>query len=82
MNQFPLSSDFEWSSASSRRQSSVSSSTVSSASTSILFQSPAPSPGSSSRKQSWQVYDDVVRLDLNPYMTMYRFPSIPGNDQN
>ncbi|KAJ5294254.1 hypothetical protein N7508_009075 [Penicillium antarcticum] len=49
-----------------RRQSTVSSSTVSSASTSILFPSPATSPGSSSRKQSWQFYDDVVRLELTP----------------
>jgi hypothetical protein len=44
---------------------------VSSASTSILFQSPATSPGTSSRKQSWQLYDDVVRLQLNPHMSMY-----------
>lgn len=49
-----------------RRQSTHSSSTVSSASTSVLFPSPATSPGSSSRKQSWQFYDDVVRLELTP----------------
>ncbi|CAG8132309.1 unnamed protein product [Penicillium salamii] len=49
-----------------RRQSSVSTSTVSSASTSVLFSSPTTSPGSSSRKQSWQFYDDVVRLVLTP----------------
>ncbi|KAJ5467511.1 hypothetical protein N7475_005263 [Penicillium sp. IBT 31633x] len=49
-----------------RRQSTVSSSTVSSASTGILFSSPATSSGSSSRKQSWQFYDDVVRLELTP----------------
>ncbi|CDM33649.1 hypothetical protein CBS147339_4087 [Penicillium roqueforti] len=49
-----------------RRQSSHSASTVSSASTSILFPSPATSPGSSSRKQSWQFYDEVVRLELTP----------------
>ncbi|KAJ5721302.1 uncharacterized protein N7483_009236 [Penicillium malachiteum] len=60
--------DQEWASTSSRRQSTVSTSTVSSASTSILFQSPATSPGS--RKQSWQLYDDVVRLELNPHMTV------------
>jgi hypothetical protein len=54
-----------------RRQSSVSTSTVSSASTSILFPSPATSPGSSSRKQSWQFYDDVVRLVLTPSVQMY-----------
>ncbi|KAJ6161267.1 hypothetical protein N7470_004663 [Penicillium chermesinum] len=52
--------DFDdWSSCPSRRQSTISTSTVSSASTSILFQSPATSPGS--RKPSWQLYDDVVR---------------------
>ncbi|KAJ5701734.1 hypothetical protein N7488_009282 [Penicillium malachiteum] len=60
--------DQEWASTSSRRQSTVSTSTVSSASTSILFQSPATSPGS--RKQSWQLFDDVVRLELNPHMTV------------
>ncbi|KAJ5090866.1 hypothetical protein N7532_009550 [Penicillium argentinense] len=60
----------EWESTSSRRQSTVSTSTVSSASTSILFQTPASSPGSNSRKQSWQLYDDVVRLELNPSMTI------------
>ncbi|KAJ5225508.1 hypothetical protein N7468_006733 [Penicillium chermesinum] len=61
--------DFDdWSSCPSRRQSTISTSTVSSASTSILFQSPATSPGS--RKPSWQLYDDVVRLELNPYMTV------------
>ncbi|KAJ5514395.1 hypothetical protein N7463_003947 [Penicillium fimorum] len=49
-----------------RRQSTLSASTVSSASTSILLPSPATSPGSSSRKQSWQYYDDVVRLELTP----------------
>ncbi|KAJ6138140.1 hypothetical protein N7471_004626 [Penicillium samsonianum] len=49
-----------------RRQSTQSASTVSSASTSILFPSPATSPGSSSRKQSWQFYDEVVRLELTP----------------
>ncbi|OQE90301.1 hypothetical protein PENNAL_c0012G02957 [Penicillium nalgiovense] len=49
-----------------RRQSTTSSSTVSSASTGILFPSPTTSPGSSSRKQSWQFYDDVVRLELTP----------------
>ncbi|KAJ5185077.1 hypothetical protein N7491_007052 [Penicillium cf. griseofulvum] len=49
-----------------RRQSNLSASTVSSSSTSILFSSPATSPGSSSRKQSWQLYDDVVRLELTP----------------
>ncbi|KAJ5389726.1 uncharacterized protein N7496_000794 [Penicillium cataractarum] len=70
-HQFPYSPDFhEWESISSRRESTVSTSTVSSASTSILFQSPATSPGTSSRKQSWQLYDDVVRLQLNPSMTI------------
>ncbi|KAJ5579750.1 uncharacterized protein N7459_005735 [Penicillium hispanicum] len=58
----------EWESTSSRRQSTVSTSTVSSASTSVLFQSPATSPGS--RKQSWQLYDDVVRLELTPSVTI------------
>lgn len=53
-----------------RRQSTHSSSTVSSASTSVLFPSPATSPGSSSRKQSWQFYDDVVRLELTPSVQM------------
>ncbi|KAJ5175084.1 uncharacterized protein N7482_000961 [Penicillium canariense] len=68
---FPLSPDFqEWASTASRRESTVSTSTVSSASTSILFQSPATSPGTSSRKQSWQSYDDVVRLELHPSMTI------------
>lgn len=61
----------EWASSSSRPESTISTSTVSSASTSILFQSPATSPGSSSRKQSWQIYDDVVQLELNPSMTVY-----------
>lgn len=71
-HQFPYSPGFqEWESTSSRRESTVSTSTVSSASTSILFQSPATSPGTSSRKQSWQLYDDVVRLQLNPHMSMY-----------
>lgn len=54
-----------------RRQSTQSASTVSSASTSILFPSPATSPGSSSRKQSWQLYDDVVRLELTPSVQMF-----------
>ncbi|KAJ5811910.1 hypothetical protein N7474_008211 [Penicillium riverlandense] len=53
-----------------RRQSAVSTSTGDSASTSILFSSPATSPGSRSRKQSWQLYDDVVRLELNPSVTI------------
>ncbi|KAJ5145258.1 hypothetical protein N7448_002650 [Penicillium atrosanguineum] len=60
----------EWASNSSRRESTVSTSTVSSASTSILFPTPSTSPGSNSRKQSWQLYDDVVRLELNPSMTV------------
>lgn len=60
----------EWASNSSRRESTVSTSTVSSASTSILFQTPSTSPGPNSRKQSWQLYDDVVRLELNPSMTV------------
>ncbi|KAJ5526173.1 hypothetical protein N7513_004819 [Penicillium frequentans] len=58
----------EWASTTTRRESTVSTSTVSSASTSILFQSPATSPGS--RKQSWQLYEDVIRLELNPHMTI------------
>ena len=71
-HQSPYPQDYqEWESTSSRRESTVSTSTVSSASTSILFQSPATSPGTSSRKQSWQLYDDVVRLELSPSMTMY-----------
>ncbi|KAJ5774142.1 hypothetical protein N7457_009038 [Penicillium paradoxum] len=49
-----------------RRQSTVSASTVSSASTNLLFPSPAISSASSSRKQSGQFYDDVVRLELTP----------------
>ncbi|KAJ6079246.1 hypothetical protein N7467_008999 [Penicillium canescens] len=63
MNSFSSQDFQEWVD---RRQSTVSSSTVSSSSTSILFPSPATSPGSSSRKQSWQSYDDVVRLELTP----------------
>ncbi|KAJ6043963.1 uncharacterized protein N7446_002160 [Penicillium canescens] len=63
MNSFSSQDFQEWVD---RRQSTVSSSTVSSSSTSILFPSPATSPGSSSRKQSWQFYDDVVRLELTP----------------
>ncbi|KAJ6095540.1 hypothetical protein N7486_006286 [Penicillium sp. IBT 16267x] len=58
----------EWASTSTRRESTVSTSTVSSASTSILFQSPATSPGS--RKHSWQLYEDVTRLELNPHVTI------------
>lgn len=70
MSQYGSNQDIqEWASSSSRRESTFSASTVSSASTSILFQSPAASPGSSSRKQSWQLYDDVVRLELTPSMT-------------
>jgi hypothetical protein len=67
MNSFSSQDFQEWVD---RRQSTVSSSTVSSASTSILFPSPATSPGSSSRKQSWQFYDDVVRLELTPSVQM------------
>ncbi|KAJ5095928.1 hypothetical protein NUU61_005284 [Penicillium alfredii] len=66
MSQF-ASQDFQEWSADSRRQST---STVSSASTSILFPSPGASSGSSSRKQSWQLYDDAVRLELNPSVTI------------
>lgn len=65
----------EWASTTTRRESTVSTSTVSSASTSILFQSPATSPGS--RKQSWQLYEDVIRLELNPHMTMFVLRSSP-----
>lgn len=65
----------EWASTTTRRESTVSTSTVSSASTSILFQSPATSPGS--RKQSWQLYEDVIRLELNPHMTMCVLRSSP-----
>ncbi|KAJ5923447.1 hypothetical protein N7454_008692 [Penicillium verhagenii] len=68
MNPFASPEFQEWASTSSRRQSTVSTSTVSSASTSILFQSPVTSPGS--RKQSWQLYEDVIRLELNPHMTI------------
>src|SRR3569833_2249384 len=76
MSQYGSNQDIqEWASSSSRRQSTLSSSTVSSTSTSILFQSPATSPGSSSRKQSWQLYDDAVRLELTPSMTAYVDPS-------
>ena len=70
MSQFVSSDYHEWASTSSRRQSTVSTSTVSSASTSVLFPTPASSLGSSSRKQSWQYFDEVVRLELNPSMTM------------
>ncbi|KAJ5222353.1 uncharacterized protein N7469_008593 [Penicillium citrinum] len=70
MSQFVSSDYHEWASTSSRRQSTVSTSTVSSTSTSVLFPTPASSPGSSSRKQSWQYFDEVVRLELNPSMTI------------
>ncbi|KAF7713252.1 Uncharacterized protein PECH_003130 [Penicillium ucsense] len=70
-NHFPFGpDDQDWDSLSSRRESTVSTSTVSSSSTSLLFPTPATSPGVSSRKQSWQLYDDVVRLQLNPSMTI------------
>jgi len=72
MSQFIPNQDYhEWASNSSRRESIISTSTVSSTSTSILFQTPSTSSGSNSRKQSWQSYDDVVRLELNPSMTVY-----------
>ncbi|OQD70655.1 hypothetical protein PENDEC_c022G04466 [Penicillium decumbens] len=71
MSQFIPNQDYhEWASNSSRRESIISTSTVSSTSTSILFQTPSTSSGSNSRKQSWQSYDDVVRLELNPSMTV------------
>lgn len=73
MSQFSNQDIHECDSSSSRRESTISSSTVSSVSTSILYQSPLTSPGSGSRKQSWQLYDDVVRLNLNPFMTVYVF---------
>lgn len=77
MNQYGPNQEIpEWASNSSRRESTFSTSTVSSASTSILFQSPAPSPGSSSRKQSWQLYDGVVRLELTPSVTAYVGPRV------
>ncbi|RMJ21240.1 hypothetical protein PHISP_07889 [Aspergillus sp. HF37] len=73
MSQFVPNQDdtHEWASSSSRREST---STVSSASTSILFpnsSSSSTSSGSSSQKQPWQLYDDVVRLNLNPSMTVH-----------
>lgn len=74
MSQHPAPRDSDEWPLNPRRESIVSTSTVDSASTSILFSSESSSPGGTSRKQSWQLYEEAVRLELNPSVTMYVHP--------